>query len=144
MEVSNANKYMRSALNARALRQDMISSNIANIDTPKYRPKDIAFESLLASQGSTEYNKANKSKELKMAKTANSHLEPNYDGLDPRKPTVFYRDGHLARNDGNSVDIDVETTEMAKNSTAYNALTAAYKKDMMIFTSVIEASKSSQ
>jgi len=44
------------------------------------------------------------------------------------------------RNDGNTVDIDVETTEMAKNSTMFNAVIAAYKKDTMIMKSVIDAS----
>ena len=35
---------VKEALNSRALRQDLISSNIANVDTPFYRPKDIEFE----------------------------------------------------------------------------------------------------
>jgi flagellar basal-body rod protein FlgB len=54
---------------------------------------------------------------------------------------MYFRDGHMARNDGNSVDIDVETTEMSKNSIMFNALIAANKKDGAIFKSVIEASQ---
>ncbi|MBN2782650.1 MAG: flagellar basal body rod protein FlgB, partial [Campylobacterales bacterium] len=77
-------------------------------------------------------------KELKMAKTDAAHLEP--DGKKSFMPTTFFRDGHMARNDGNSVDLDVETTEMSKNSTMYNALISTYKKDSAIFRSVIEAS----
>ena len=46
----------------------------------------------------------------------------------------------MARNDGNSVDLDVETTEMAKNSVVFNALIQAYKVDNRIFRSVIDAS----
>jgi len=57
------------------------------------------------------------------------------------KPTLYFRDGHMARNDGNSVDIDVETTEMSKNSIMFNALIQAKKKDGAIFKSVIEASQ---
>jgi flagellar basal-body rod protein FlgB len=57
------------------------------------------------------------------------------------KPIVFYRDGHLARNDANSVDIDVETTEMAKNNIAYNASIQALRKDIDIFKAVIDSSK---
>ena len=41
---------------------------------------------------------------------------------------------------GNSVDIDVETTEMSKNSIMFNALVGALKKDSLIYKSVIEAS----
>ena len=55
---------------------------------------------------------------------------------------MFYRDGHLARNDGNSVDLDVEMSEMSKNSTMYTALINAYKKNVAIYSSVIDASKS--
>ena len=46
----------------------------------------------------------------------------------------------MARNDGNSVDLDVETTEMSKNSIMFSALVQAIKKDGQIFKSVIEAS----
>ena len=48
MQINNATKYLEMALNARALRQDLISSNIANVDTPFYRSKDIDFETMLA------------------------------------------------------------------------------------------------
>jgi flagellar basal-body rod protein FlgB len=47
----------------------------------------------------------------------------------------------LARNDGNSVDIDVETTELAKNNIAYNATLQALRKDIEIFKAVIDSSK---
>jgi len=56
------------------------------------------------------------------------------------KAEIFFRDGHMARNDGNTVDLDVETTEMAKNSTMYNALVMALKKNSMLFKSVIDSS----
>jgi len=68
------------------------------------------------------------------------HLEPK-DIENEYKPIVFFRDGHLARNDGNSVDIDVETTEMAKNNMAYNAAIRALRKDIEIFKAVIDSSK---
>ena len=46
----------------------------------------------------------------------------------------------MARNDGNSVDLDVETTQLSKNTIMFNALIQANKKDTAIFRSVIEAS----
>jgi flagellar basal-body rod protein FlgB len=127
---------MKSAMDYRAARQDIIAGNIANADTPFYRPKDISFEDTLA-QKSAEIFK-DKSQTLQMAQTNGAHLGPIDSGSS--KPTTFFRDGHMARNDGNSVDLDVETTEMAKNSTMFNALTAALKKDSALFKSVIDAS----
>ena len=122
----------------RQLRQDMIASNIANADTPFYKPRDIRFEEALEAEKEKIYNKSNK--KLELARTSPMHLEPK-DFDDPFKPIVFFRDGHLERNDGNSVDIDVETSEMAKNMVAYNATVAAIKKEIQIFNAVLEYSK---
>jgi len=136
LNISRAHELMKSAMDYRAARQDIIAGNIANADTPFYRPKDISFEDTLA-QKSAEIFK-DKSQTLQMAQTNGAHLGPI--DSDSSKPTTFFRDGHMARNDGNSVDLDVETTEMAKNSTMFNALTAALKKDSALFKSVIDAS----
>jgi flagellar basal-body rod protein FlgB len=139
--INMAGEFMSSALNARAVRQDMISSNIANVDTPYYRPRDISFEDVLKKEANKTYGI--KEPILEMAKTSSSHLEGMDSGGRPQ-PTMFYRDGHMARNDGNSVDLDVEMSEMNKNSTVYNALVNAYKKNTAIFSSVIDASKNVQ
>ena len=141
-QVSKAYDFMETALNARAVRQDMISSNIANVDTPGYRPRDVSFEEALKRESNKAFSTDN-SKKLEMAKTDGSHLNP-IDETGGSKSTMFFRDGQMARNDGNSVDLDVETTEMGKNSTMYQALVAAIKKDSMIFSAVIDASKSTQ
>ena len=136
LTISKAHELMNQALDYRSARQDIIAGNIANADTPFYRPKDISFEQTLA-QKSAEIFK-NKSQNLPMAKTDHAHLGPIEAGSS--KPTLFFRDGHMARNDGNSVDLDVESTEMAKNSMMYNAVIAAKKKGTGIYKSVIDAS----
>jgi flagellar basal-body rod protein FlgB len=117
----------------------MIASNIANADTPYYRPKDIRFEEALQEEVDKKFN-VRRPPKLKLAQTEPGHLL-GFDDSDNAKPVVFYRDGHLARNDGNSVDIDVETTEMAKNNIAYNATIQALRKDIDIFKAVIDSSK---
>jgi len=137
-EISKSFNIMEKSLFYRRIREDMISSNIANADTPFYRPKDIRFEEALEEEINKKFHKP--SKKLELAKTSPMHLEPK-DFDDPYKPIVFYRDGHLAKNDGNSVDIDVETTEMAKNSMMYNATVAALRKNIEIFKAVIDSSK---
>jgi flagellar basal-body rod protein FlgB len=125
------------ALNYRAARQDMIASNIANVDTPNYRPRDIRFEEALAQKSAELYGA--KDTTLQMTKTSSAHLS-GLDTSNQTKGTTFFRDGHMARNDGNSVDLDVESSEMAKNSMMYTALIAAMKKNGNIFKSVIDAS----
>jgi flagellar basal-body rod protein FlgB len=136
-----SNKYLESALNSRTLRQDLIASNIANVDTPYYRSKDIDFETELAKAAHEEFeNKTISTPTLQLAKTDKNHLDP-IDFEKELNPTLFYRDGHLARNDGNTVDLDVETTELAKNNTMYNAITAALKKNKLMFLAAVESSR---
>ena len=138
VSISRAAALASAALDYRAARQDMIASNIANVDTPYYRPRDISFEDALRAKRAEIFH--DHSKELQMAKTDAKHLSPK-EKTNSYKPTTFFRDGHMARNDGNSVDIDVETTEMSKNSIMFNAIIMAKKKDGAIFKSVIAASQ---
>jgi len=137
ISTSRAHALVDQALDFRAIRQDMISSNIANADTPFYKPRDISFEDTLRAK-KAEIFKDNSHK-LEMAQTNGSHIAPERE-ISASKATMFFRDGHMARNDGNSVDIDVETTEMSKNSTMFNALIQGRKKSSAIFKSVIDAS----
>jgi flagellar basal-body rod protein FlgB len=46
----------------------------------------------------------------------------------------------MARNDANTVDLDIETSEMSKNVLMIQALDSASKKHGDIFKSVIDAS----
>jgi len=138
IEISRTSTLLKDAMNYRSARQDMIASNIANADTPFYKPRDINFEQALKEKKNDILK--DDSHQLKMATTDDSHLKPEKESHS-YEPTLFYRDGHMARNDGNSVDIDVETTEMSKNSIMFNALVGALKKDSMIYKSVIEASQ---
>ena len=137
-QVSRSAQLASAALDYRAARQDMIASNIANADTPNYKPRDIRFEDALAAKRAEIFH--DDSHTLKMAQTNAKHLTPKKES-ESLKPTLYFRDGHMARNDGNSVDIDVETTEMSKNSVMFNAIVMAKKKDTAIFRSVIDASQ---
>ena len=137
IEISKTHSLLVRAMDYRAARQDMIASNIANADTPFYKPRDISFEDSLIAKKNELYK--NHSNDLQMARTNERDLTPK-ELSSSLKPTLYFRDGHMARNDGNSVDIDVETTEMSKNSIMFNALVMAAKKDTAIFRSVIDAS----
>jgi len=136
-QISSAFKYLESAIYSRKIRQDLIASNIANVDTPYYRPRDIDFETALIEKANEEFSNP---KRLELAIT-NSKMMKAQKEFDNSKPTIFFRDGHLSRNDGNSVDLDVETTELSKNSVMYNATIEALKKDAKIFKAVISSTK---
>lgn len=126
------------ALAGRNLRNQMINSNLANVDTPFYKARDIEFETALVNR-SKEIFGQNDKLELKMAQTNTAHQEP-WKFPDPNKSTIYLRDGHLARNDANTVDLDVETTEMSKNTAMISALDGVLRRQGNIFTSIIDAS----
>ncbi len=127
------------ALAARNKQQDVIASNIANIDTPFYKAKGVSFEKTLIRKANELYGKKGDTPELKLAQTHEKHLKSpkaDFGALG----TIYLRDGHMARNDGNTVDLDVETSELSKNAVMVNALTKALKKQGLIFKSVLDAS----
>lgn len=137
VSVSRTSILAKEALNFRAAREKMIASNIANADTPYYKPRDIRFGDYLAAKKADIMNEPKD--KLEMAQTDSNHI-PLQKSLSTSKPITFFRDGHMARNDGNSVDIDVESTELSKNSIMFKALISAIKKDGQIYKSVIDAS----
>lgn len=137
ISTSKSKQLVESALASRNLRQQLISSNIANIDTPFYKARDIAFEEALSEKAAEIYGNK-KSQVLQLAQTDAAHL-PRVDFPPSNMAKIFLRDGHMARNDGNTVDLDVETTEISKNALMITALDNAMKRDSANFKSVIEA-----
>jgi flagellar basal-body rod protein FlgB len=108
---SNAFNYINvldKAADASAQRNIVINNNIANVDTPGYKRKDVQFESYLMSAlaGDNSLDK----------RVANANL----DSLDA---TVYTDNANLSyRLDGNNVDIDTESSYLAKNQIRYYAL----------------------
>lgn len=98
------------AADASWLRNDAISNNIANVDTPGYKRQDVDFESQLA--------KALKNSRYTSMDTRVSNIK-----LSRLKP-VCYTDyaGFSYRLDGNNVDIDTEGVYLAKNQITYQGL----------------------
>lgn len=137
--ISKSNQLLEAGLNARAMRQDLVSSNIANIDTPFYKARDVDFETALIEKKREIYGESSVSKKLEMAQTDNAHLNEKTD-FDSSKSTLYLRDGQMARNDGNTVDLDVESSELGKNAMMFNALSSGLQKNGLIFKSVIEYS----
>ena len=73
IQTSKSKPLVESALASRNLRQQMISSNIANIDTPFYKARDIAFEAALSQTAQEIYGK-DENKILKLAQTDDAHF----------------------------------------------------------------------
>ncbi len=101
---------MKGALDAGALRQRVLASNIANAGTPGYQAQEVPFEEVLRGE---EGN-------LPMARTRAGHLSGG-DTSAPA-PTMRPRGGEVAAGSINDVVIEQEMNEMVQNTIHFQAL----------------------
>ena len=103
---------LKTAADASWLREEVLTNNIANVDTPNYKRQDVEFTTYLKSA-------------LEQAGTPASTLtqkvnEANVSGITTRtyteNTTLSYR------MDGNNVDLSTENAELAAEQINYNAL----------------------
>lgn len=106
---------LEKAVNAAWERNNAISQNLANVDTPNYKRKDVAFEEYL--------NAALDGSKLEGDVTDKRHIKINSKNIDGIEPTLVQDNSDTSmRLDGNNVDIDSEMAGLAKNTIQYNTL----------------------
>ncbi len=119
--------FLNTALNAASLRHQVISANLANIDTPGYKARDLEFEQILRDYEDQE----------RMALPRRPEASPQA----PAPPELNFKDyfveetaGHLThRFDGNNVDLEKEMGKMAAARGRYKlALTFMSRKIRLI------------
>mgnify|MGYP000898262742 CR=1 FL=1 len=118
---------MSKALDASALRQKSISNNIANVDTPDYKPTRVVFEELLQQ----EVNHTFVSK-----RTNGKHIPFGGTGGNPPTPRLV-TETPTYHNNGNGVDLDYEMTEMSKNTLLYQSLTYGINEQFNLLKTTI-------
>ena len=99
------------AMNLRTQRHQVLASNIANADTPNYKARDFSFENAMqnAMAGSVGGSVA-------MATTSGRHLAGSNAG---GSAALQYRKETQSAVDGNTVDMDVERSQIAENAMQY-------------------------
>ncbi len=102
------------SMRARAARHEVLSANIANADTPGYRPRDVDFNSIIRSAVETEGLSAEE-RDQRMEQLSNTPLDLESAIYEPE-----FRDGE-DRLDGNSVSLDRQMGLLTENSLAYEA-----------------------
>ena len=131
MESSSISNKLFEQLNFRGEKQKVISSNIANINTPAYKTKDLVFENELNNRlGNT----------LKMQVTSPKHMPTIGNTLANTNPKLVEVKGLQEQNDGNNVNLDTQMSEMSKNKILFDAIQSSIKRDSRLFRSVIESS----
>ncbi len=116
------------ALLLRTQRAEIIANNIANADTPNYKARDIDFHALLT--GEAERNRMTVSRTQAGHQT--SLLEPGYSA------DLQYRTPSQPSIDGNTVDMQEEQAEYARNAMAFQASFTFLNRKFSGLTSAIK------
>lgn len=95
-------------------RQQIVSSNIANVDTPGYRTKEISFHATLQELVSNET--------APLRATRPEHLAMGEWSFLPLEPDIYEVGGLSARADRNNVDIDKEMLKLSETSGAFGVI----------------------
>ena len=115
---------LKDALDASWLRNEVISDNIANVDTPGYKRKTVKFEEFLNSS-------------MKSSKIDNGQTKLGSSGM---MVTEDYSNLSI-RADGNNVDIENEMAELATNSLRYNTLIQKMNGEFQTLRTVIRGGR---
>lgn len=104
------------------LRQDVIANNIANADTPNFKRSYVNFESQLRAALDSENNPPS----FQLAATRERHFT-NQQPVDYRSVHPERRLDYLTTtdNNGNNVDIEVESMNFLNNQLRYSLMTQA-------------------
>lgn len=111
---------MDKAADASWLRENVITNNLANVDTPGYKRQDVAFSGVLERElGKGKYYQTL----AKRVRGLNSHLED----LDVDSYTDAANFSY--RLDRNNVDVDTENVELASEQLKYQLLTGSISSE---------------
>lgn len=107
---------LTAGMHGASLRQQALSDNLANVDTPGYVRKDVDFQDALRSALQS--------------------------GADPESVSFSIQPDASApvRADGNSVDIDQESSDLAENTLTYESLAQVASSRIQILQSAMGVS----
>ena len=109
-DYSNINFYTK-ALNGTWERNKAITHNISNENTPNYKRKIVTFEDQL--------KQSIKKSEINLKTTHDKHIGIAKKNFSPK---ILMDESVSYRMDGNNVNIDTESADLAKNKIMYDAL----------------------
>lgn len=114
-QIRQSSAFLRQALQGYSVRQQALSQNLSNADTPNYKRVEVAFEGQLRERaGLTEPSP--------LITTDDRHFPMPADPVG-FSPVVSSDTTTTLRKDGNNVDVDQEMARLAQNEIGYNAAT---------------------
>jgi flagellar basal-body rod protein FlgB len=116
-------KALAASLNFRQMRQEIISSNIANADTPGYKAKRVDFEKALARALDVDG-------QMQMKNQDDEHFDVGNGGFTNLEPEIYEDSNGVVSQDGNTVDREQEMAKMVENKILYDAAVQLLNKKL--------------
>ncbi|HEX4855425.1 MAG TPA: flagellar basal body rod protein FlgB [Limnobacter sp.] len=126
-KLTDSMQFSAEALKLRARRQEVLTSNISNVDTPNYKAVDFDFKAALkAATGEKAGTAVPVNPSLgngagALAVTHKGHISGKGNAGMSTAEMLQFRRGNNAAIDGNTVDIERERAAFAENTVKYEA-----------------------
>ena len=127
-------KALTTALNFREMRQELISTNVANANTPGFKAKKLDFEEALARALDVDG-------QMKMNAIDERHHNVGNGGFNNLEPEIYDDPNGVVSENGNTVDVEAEMARMAENKLMYDSLVQLINKKMGIMKYAINTEK---
>lgn len=121
-------------LKFREMRQEIISSNVANAETPGYKAKRLDFEKALARALDVD-------SQMQMNIESNKHFNVGSGGFNNLQPETYEDPNGLVSEDGNTVDREKEMAMMAQNKIMYDTLVQLMNKKLGLMKYTIQSER---
>jgi flagellar basal-body rod protein FlgB len=108
-------------IHAANVRHGVIASNIANVDTPGYKARDVKFDEALETAT------------IELRKTSPAHMG-NSDGASGEKVAVESR---ASWGDGNNVELDMEVAKMTENAVFFQTAVTLLSTNIRMFKTAL-------
>jgi flagellar basal-body rod protein FlgB len=122
------------ALDVRLVRQNVLSANVANVDTPAFKPKDVDFTATMAAIEGAARDEGGVS--LPVLPTLGGTTS-GASGIAAKDLPIVDVPAGGASFDGNTVDLDRTMVAMAENALQYSASARAAGKKLAILRYVV-------
>ena len=120
-------------LDVRLTRHTVLAGNLANVDTPGYKPKDVDFAAVMSSMSGD----SGAMPAAVIAGTDGHHLVAQANGPGSGDVPIIEVDGESPSLDGNGVDLDRTMAQLAENGIQYGAGAKAASKKLAILRYVV-------
>ncbi|MGE5392106.1 MAG: flagellar basal body rod protein FlgB [Deltaproteobacteria bacterium] len=118
---------LNKSMDVAALRNEVIADNIANVDTPKFKRREVIFEENLK-----KALQSDSTSKAKLKVNDNRHFPLVEESAGVAVPEIRVMEDLSYRNDENNVDIDVESAKLAKNKIMYDAVSQSMGEELTL------------